>query len=136
MKPPNAIEGPGLLTVVFVTIPLLFLLAPFMITEADNHFGTRAISTKNVSGWVTCCENSTRLVVQETKPVRTIINPRFGPTNIPAASTIHTFWDPKLNFGIKVGNHVSIRATCVSKQVLPIDTNNICTIQEATKISN
>ena len=129
MRPPNAVGGP-------LAVPLLCMIAFFAVTEANEHFGTEVISAKNISGWITCCESANYITIQETRPTRAIINPRFGPTNIPAASTIHKFRNPGLDFGIKVGDHVSVRATCIGKQALPINTNTICIIQEATLLPN
>jgi hypothetical protein len=117
--------------VCFALSPFLLVFGLLGVSELNYHAGTKVTSTEIVSGFVTCCINTaSQVTIEETKPAETIMNARFGPTNLPLAASIHDFWvrDPKLK--IPVDTWVSVRAVCVGTQAVPVDTNDVCTVEE------
>ncbi len=118
----------------FALMPLLFIIGLCLILVM-NDSAKPITSTKQISGWVTRVNDKQLLIrIQETKPEKIRYNAKFGPINIPPASSVHNIQLKPELVGMKVGDRVSIRAKCVSRDTL-VNLGDDCTAEEISRVN-
>lgn len=126
MRPPISTAGQWLALMSF------FFVIGVCLILVMNETANPITSTKNISGWVTRVNDKQLFVrIQEIKPEKIRYNAKFGPVNIPPASSVHDLRiKPELAW-MKVGDRVSVRVNCLGKDTI-FDFSNVCTVEDVS----